>query len=82
MCYLVFGRIDNGSHKMTAHLRSIGGQSEKVLWKAGIEGKLLSENDEKKNPKDVDDDETEIDEKDSCFKLFDRSFYDKGSRDI
>ena len=57
--------IDNGSHRMIAHLRSKGGQSGKVLWKAGIEGKLSLEDDDNKNPKDVDNDETEVNDKDS-----------------
>ena len=57
--------IDNGSHRMIAHLRSEGGQSGKVLWKAGIEGKLSLEDDDNKNPKDVDNDETEVNDKDS-----------------
>ena len=67
---------------MFAHLRSKGGQSGKVLWKAGIEGKLSLEDNDNKNPKDVDDDETEVNDKDSWIKLFDQSFYAKGSRDI
>ena len=65
-----------------AHLRSEGGQSGKVLWKAGIEGKLSLEDDDNKNPKDVDNDKTEIDDKDSYIKVVDQSFDQKGSRDI
>ena len=40
------------------------------------------EDNDNENTKDVDDDETEINDKDSFIKLFDQSFDEKGSRDI
>ena len=64
------------------HLRSKGGQTGKVLWKAGVEGKLLSVDDENENPKDVDNDETEVNNKDCCIKLFDKSYDHKDRIDV
>ena len=40
------------------------------------------EDNDNENPKDVDNDKTEINDKDSFIKLFDQSFDQKGSRDI
>ena len=65
-------RFDYISWKI-AHLWSEGGQAGNVLWKASVEGKLSLEDDENENPKDVDNDETEVNDKDCCIKLFDQS---------
>ena len=65
-----------------AHLRSKGREVGKVLWKAGIEGKLSLEDDDNKNAKDVDDDETEVNDKDCYIKLFDQSYDHKDRIDV
>ena len=65
-----------------AHLRSKGWKARKVLWKAGIEFDIDLIKDWHDDGHDVDNDKTEINDKDSYNKLFDQSFDQKGSRDI
>ena len=65
-----------------AHLWSKGWQIRHVLRKAGIEGEISLEDNDNENPKDINDDKTEINDKDSNIKVFDKSFFNKGGRDI
>ena len=52
------------------------------MWKASVEGKLSLEDDENENPKDVDNDETEVNDKDCCIKLFDQIYDYKDRIDV
>ena len=52
------------------------------MWKACIEGKLSLEDDENENPKDVDNDETEVNDKDCYIKLFDQRYDYKDRIDV
>jgi len=53
-----------------------------VLWKAGIKFDMVFISYWQEDPDDVDNDKTEIDDKDSYIKVVDQSFDQKGSRDI
>ena len=57
-----------------AHLWSKGWQIRHVLRKAGIEGEISLEDNDNENPKDIDNDKTEINDKDFNIKVFDESF--------
>ena len=52
------------------------------MRKARIEGEISLEDNGNENPKDIDDDKTEINDKDSNIKVIDESFYNKDGRDI